>query len=206
MENMGFKVLQVLPGHLVQAQPKETEVTLGSRASLAPPAGRENQEALEAPDSPVVLVSKEYVVRLASAEVLVSRVSLATLVTMEAKEPRDFEGVLVKRVSLESRCLCRRQISSDPLAKWAFLVKGEAPVSPENLVSLECLDVQVLRVVPVLRVSLAGLDLVVCPDLSVTPDPLVSLDPLENKVSPVTPAVPALPAASGAVTASATLW
>lgn len=47
-----FKVLQVPPGHLVQGQSRETEVTPGSQASLAPPAGKENQEAMEAPDSP----------------------------------------------------------------------------------------------------------------------------------------------------------
>lgn len=71
---------------------------------------------------------------------------------------------------------------------------------------MDCPDVKVLRVVPVLWVNLAGLDLPVFPDLSVMPDPPVSLEPRENKVSPVRPAVPALPAASAAVTASVTLW
>lgn len=75
-----------------------------------------------------------------------------------------------------------------------------------NLVSLDYLDVQVLRVVLVLWVNLAGLDLLVYPDPSVTADPPASLDLLENKVPLVQPVVPALLAVSVAVTASATLW
>lgn len=102
---MDSKVLQVLPGLLVQAQPRETEVTLGSQASLAPLAGKENQASLEAPDFQAAPVSKEDEVRLASAEVLVSRVSPVTLVSMDAKDQRDYEGLLVPRVALESRRL-----------------------------------------------------------------------------------------------------
>lgn len=98
---MVSKVLQVLLVRLVQAQPRETEGTPGSQASPAPPAGKEIQEAPEALVSPVALVLKENEVRLASAEVLVSKVLLVTLVTMEAKDPRDFEGPLVVRASLE---------------------------------------------------------------------------------------------------------
>lgn len=52
------KVLQVLQDHLVQAQLRETEVTLGSQVFLAPLAGKENREAPEALASPVALVSK----------------------------------------------------------------------------------------------------------------------------------------------------
>lgn len=206
MESMVFRVLQVLPGLLVQAQPRETEGTLGSQASPARPAGKEIQAAPEAPDFLAVPVSKENEVRPASAEVLASRVSLVTLVTMETKELRDFKGVLVVRGSLESRCRCHRQTSSDPMERWAFPVRSDAPVPPENPDSPECRDVQVQRVVLGLWVNWAGLDHLVCPDLLVTPDPLASPDPPENKVSPVTPVVPALPAASAAVTASATLW
>ena len=51
-------VLQVLQGRPVQAQHRETEATMGSQASLDPPAGKENQESLEALDSPAALVSK----------------------------------------------------------------------------------------------------------------------------------------------------
>lgn len=98
MESMVSKVLQVLQGRPVQAQPRETEATLGSRASLDPPAGKETQDFPEAPDSPAALVSKENEVRLVSAEVLVSKVSLVTLAIMETKEPKDLEAVLVVRV------------------------------------------------------------------------------------------------------------
>lgn len=206
MGSMVSKVLQVHPDHLVQAHPRETEVTLGSQASPAPLAEKEIQASLEAPDFLAALDSKEDEVRLASAEVLVSRVSPVTLVSMETKEPRDYEGVLVVRVSLDSCCLCHRKTSSDPTEKWVFLVQLEAQVSLESPVSLECPDVQVLRVDPVLWVSLAGPDLLVCLDLSVTPDLLVSLDPLESKVPLVQPVVQVPPAAPAAVTASATLW
>lgn len=52
------KVLQVLQGRLVQAQLRETEVTLGSQASPAPLAGKENQDVPEALESLVVPVLK----------------------------------------------------------------------------------------------------------------------------------------------------
>lgn len=52
------KVLQVLPGRLVQAQHRETEVTLGSRAFPAPLVQKENQATLEAPGSLAAPVSK----------------------------------------------------------------------------------------------------------------------------------------------------
>lgn len=204
MESMVSKVLQVLPVHLVQARPRETEVTLGSRASQAPPVGKGNQASPEATDSPAAPGSKEHEVRLASAEVLVSRVSPVTLVIMGTKEPRDYEGVPVVKVSLES-CF-PREASSDPSEKWVFPVQAETLVLPENPVSRECPDVLVLMAFPVPRGNSAGLDLLVCPEVSVTPDRPVSPDPLENKVPLVQPAAPALPAASAAATASATLW
>lgn len=122
MENLVSKVLQVLPGLLVQAHPRETEVTLASQASRVPLAGRENQDSLEVLDSLAALVSKENEVTLASAEVLVSRVSLVTLVTLEAKDPKDYKDVLVVRVSLESRCLYHRQTSGDPSETRVILV------------------------------------------------------------------------------------
>lgn len=206
MESMDSKVLQVLPGLLVQAQPRETEVTLGSQASLAPLAGKETQASLEAPDFQAALVSKEDEVRLASVEVLVSRVSPVILVSMEAKDQRDFEGVLVVRVSPVSRCPWCHEITSDPTEKWVIPVQAEATVPLENLVSLEYLDVQVLKVVLVLWANLAGLDLLVCQDPSVMADPLVSLDLLENKVPLVQLDVPAPLAVSAAVTASDTRW
>lgn len=109
MESMVSKVLRVLPGRLVQAQPRETEETLGFRASPAPPEGKESQASPEALASPAAPGSKEDEVRLASAEVQVSRVSPVTLVTMETKEPRDYEGVLVVRVYLHSGCLRHRE-------------------------------------------------------------------------------------------------
>jgi len=89
MESMVSVVLQVLQGHLVQAQPRETEVTMGSQASQDPPAGKEIQESLEAPDSPAALVSKESKVTVVTAEELVSKVCLVTLATMDSKDPRD---------------------------------------------------------------------------------------------------------------------
>lgn len=205
MESMVSRVLQVLPGRLVQAQPRETEVTPGSRDSPAPLAGKETRRALEAPDSPAAPVSKESEVRLATAEVPDSRVSLVNLVTMDSKDPRDCKDVPVVRVYQESRCH-RATSSPDPSEKWASLVTAEPPVSPENPVSLDCLDVQVRRVVPVLWVNLAGLDLLVYLGPPVTPDPRVSLDPLENKVFLARSVVPAFPAASAAATASASLW
>lgn len=104
MESMVSKVLQVLLGHLALAQPRETEVMPGSQASLAPPAGKENLDSQEARVFLAVLVLKGNVVRLASVEVLASRVSLVTLVTMEAKDPRDSEVLRGVRVPLESRC------------------------------------------------------------------------------------------------------
>lgn len=95
MENMVSKVLQVLPGHLVQAQPRETEVTLGSPVFPAPPAEKETQEAPEGPDSPAAPVSKDYEVKLATAEVPVLKVTPVTLVDMEAKEPGVDQGSVV---------------------------------------------------------------------------------------------------------------
>lgn len=89
MESMVSVVLQVLQGRPVQAQHRETEATMGSQASLDPPAGKENQESLEALDSPAALVSKENKVRLVTAEVMVSKVSLVTPATMDSKDPRD---------------------------------------------------------------------------------------------------------------------
>lgn len=203
---MVSKVLQVLPGRLVLEQPRETEVTRGCQASQAHPAERENQDSLEAPDSPAALVSKESEVRPASAEVLASKASPVTLVTLEAKARRDYEGLLVVRVSLESRCRYHRQTSAAPSETRVSPVKVEPVVSLENPVSLACPDVLVLTVVPVASVNSAGPDQLVCPDSSVMLDLLASLDPLENKVSPVPSVVPALPAASAAVTASASLW
>lgn len=101
MESMVSKVLPVLLVRLVQAQLRETEVTPGSQASQAPLAGKEIQEAPEPLEAPVALDLKENEVRLVSAEVLVSKVLLATLVTMDSKDPREFEDLLVVRVSLE---------------------------------------------------------------------------------------------------------
>lgn len=204
MENMVSKVLQVLQGHLVLEQPRETEVTQGCQDSQAHPAERENQDSLEAPDSPAALVSKESAVRLASAEVLVSKVSLVTLVTLEAKAQRDYEGLLVGRVSLES--CCHRKSSAAPSETRVSPAKVDPLVLLENLVSLACPDVLVLRVVLVESVNLAQPERLVCLDSSVMVDLLASLDSLESKVPLVTSVVPALLAASAAVTASASLW
>lgn len=204
MENMVSKVLQVLPGHLVLEQPRETEVTQVCLDSQAHPAERESRDSLEAPDSPAALVSKESAVRLASAEVLVSKASLVTLVTLEAKVQRDYEGLLVERVSLES--CCHQKSSAAPLETRVSPAKVEPLVLLENLVSLACPDVPVLMVVPVESVNLAGPERLVCRDWLVIVDLLASLDPLESKVPLVTSVVPALPVASAAVSVSASLW
>lgn len=71
MENTVFRVLQVLPALLVPARHRETEVTLGSQASPAPPVQKETPAALEALDSPAALASKVNEVSPASVEVLV---------------------------------------------------------------------------------------------------------------------------------------
>lgn len=204
MENMVSKVLQVLPGRLVLEQPRETEVTQVCLDSQAHPAEKESRDSLEAPDSPAALVSKENVVRLASVEVLVSKASLVTLVTLEAKAQRDYEGLLVGRVSLES--CCHQKSSAAPLETRVFPAKVEPLVLQENLVSLACPDVPVLMVVPVESVNLAGPERLVCRDSLVIVDLLASLDPLESKVPLVTSVVPALPAALAAVSVSASLW
>lgn len=101
MENMVSKVLQVLLVRLVQAQLRETEVTPGSQASPAPLAGKEIPEAPEAPEALEPLVLKGNEVRLVTAEALVSKVLPATLVTMDSKDPRDFEDLLVVGVPPE---------------------------------------------------------------------------------------------------------
>lgn len=49
-------------------------------------------------------------------------------------------------------------------------------------VCVNALLLQVLKVILVLWVNLAGLDLLVSLEPTVTQDPLVSLEPLENKV------------------------
>ncbi|TKS93214.1 Collagen alpha-2(IV) chain [Collichthys lucidus] len=195
MESMVSKVLQVLQGHLVQAQTRETEVIQDSRASQAPPAGKEIQQALEPPDSLAAPVLKENEVSLDTAEVLVSRVTLVSLVTMEAKDPKEFEGVLAAKVSPES--CCPRRISCDPSEMWAFPVIKEVPVPQEDPVCQERPGIQVLKVVPVLWVNLAGLDLLVSLEPTVTQDPLVSLEPLENKVC--SPGAAGRPGAPGSV-------
>lgn len=128
-----------------------------------------------------------------------------TLVTMVAKDRRESEDLRVVKVFPESRCPTLGQ-NSAPSEKSVFQEETEGPESPENLVSLDYLDVQVRRVAPALWANWAGLDLLVFLELLVTPDPLDSQDPLENKVFPVKPVFPALPAPSVAATASASLW
>lgn len=68
--NTVSKVLQVLPGPLVQAHSKETEGILGSQVSLEPLAGKEKQDSLEILDFQAALVSKDCAVRPVSAAVL----------------------------------------------------------------------------------------------------------------------------------------
>ncbi|KAK2862846.1 hypothetical protein Q5P01_002379 [Channa striata] len=71
----------------------------------------------------------------------------------------------------------------------------------ENQVSVDPMDVLVLKVILVLWVNWEGLDPLVYLDLLVTLDHLVSLEPQENKVPPVQSAVPDFRAASAGVTA-----
>lgn len=110
------------------------------------------------------------------------------------------------RVPPASFLICHFHPMSKNSETWEFPVKADFLVPPEGPASLECLDVQVLRVVLALWVNWAGLALLVCPDHLVTPDPLVSLDPVENKVAPVQSVVLVLPAASAAASISASLW
>lgn len=204
MENMVSRVLQVLQDQLAQARLRETEGTLVSQDSQAPPAGKENQDSLEAPDCPAVPVSKEHEVKLVIVEGQVSRVSPVIQVTLEAKDPRGYKGLLVVRVFLESRC--HHPAPLDNSETQVFQVKTEDPVGLESPVSPACPDVQVQRVVRVLWVNWAGLEPLVFPDQSGIPDPLASLDPVENKVFLVQSVFPGIPATSAAVTVSATLW
>lgn len=68
--NTVSKVLQVLPGPLVQAHPKETGGILGFQVSQAPLAGKESQDSLEIPGFQAALGSKDCEVRPVSAAVL----------------------------------------------------------------------------------------------------------------------------------------
>lgn len=204
MENMVSKVLQVLPGPPVQAQTRETEATLGSQASPAHLARKENQDVPEARDSPATQVTKEREVSLVSAEFPVSRVSLATLVTTEAKDPRASEALKVARVHLA--LLSHPETSVCPMATRDHLGPAEFPVISESLASLVYLEDRVPRGVQVLWARWAGWVLLVCLDLLETPDPLVSPEPPENKVCPARPACLARLAAWGAAAASATPW
>lgn len=68
--NTVSRVLQVLPGPLVQAHPKETGGTLGFQVSQAPLAGKETLDSLEAPDFLGILGSKDCEETPASAAVL----------------------------------------------------------------------------------------------------------------------------------------
>lgn len=206
MENMVSKVLQVHQGHLVQVQPKGIEVTLGSQASPDPQAGKENQDSQEAADPPAFMVPKENEVTLVSVGALVKKVSPVNLVSMEAGDPRDYKDVLVVRASLDIRCLDRYLTTGHALGNRVFQAQVDPLAPQESLVSLECLDVLVLKVVLVQWVNWVVLDLLGHLDLSVMLDPPVSLDHLENRVFPVQQVVPAFPAASAAVTASATPW
>lgn len=206
MENTVSKVLQVPLGPLALVQLRETEETLVSQDSLVHLVGKESQASPDPKDCLVAPVLKESVVSPASVEVLVSKVFLVTLVSLEAKDQRDNEAVLVVREFLESHCRCLRRTSGDPMVKWVILVKMESQVGPESRVSLDYPGVQVPKVVQVLWENLAGLDLLVCLGLSVTLDLLVSPDPLENKVFLVRWVVPGPPAALVAVPASDTRW
>lgn len=204
MENMVSVVVLVLQAPPVQAQPRETEVILGSQASLAPLAGKETQQALEVRDSLAAQVLREREVRPVSVEVLDSRVSLVTLVTMETKDLRAYKAFLVVRVSPASLSHLRESVYS--METLGHRERMEPLEHLESLVNLECLDVQALKDAPVVWVNWAGPVLLVHLDLSETLDLQVSLDPLENKVSLVHRDVPAHPAASDAAPVSATLW
>lgn len=206
MENTGSKVLQVLPGPLVQVRLRETEETLVSQDSLVHLVEKESLASLGPKDCPGAPVLKESAASPASVEVLVSKVFLGTLVTLETRDQRDYEDRLVVREFLESRCRCRQQTSGDPTVKWAIPVKTGSQVDLENQDSLDCLGVQVPKVVQVVWENLAGPELLVFLGLLVTLDLLVSLDPLENKVFPGLSGVSGLLGASGAAPASDTRW
>lgn len=153
MESMVSRVPQVLQDQQVQEHPRETEETLDCQVSLVPLVGKENQEDLEVLDSLVAQVLKVKEARLVSVVVQVSRDSLVTLVTMETKDQKDSEGLLVVRVFLALCCQDHLPIMIENMETWEFLVKMEPLVLLESPVSLECLDVQVLRDVLVLLVN-----------------------------------------------------
>lgn len=125
---------------------------------------------------------------------------------MEAKGQKDFEDVLVVKVSLELHCLYRHQISDDPLERWASPVKTGPLVVQEIPVNQDCLDVQDLKAAQALSASLAGLDLGVFQDLSVILDHPVSLELQENKVFLVKQAPLVLLAVLVVVLVSVSLW
>lgn len=206
MENTGSKVLQVLLGPLVRVQLRETEGTLVSQDSLVHPVGKESLASLDPKDCPGAPVLKGSAASPATVEVLVSKVFLVTLVSLEARDQRDFEVLLVVREFLESRYRCRQQTSGDPTVKWVIPVRTGPQVDLETQVSLDCPGVQVPKVDQVLWGNWAGPELLVFLDLLVTLDLLVSQDPLENKVFLGTWGVSGLPGASGAVPASDTRW
>lgn len=206
MENMVSKVLQVLLGPLVLVQLRETEGTLVSQDSLVHLVEKESQATPDPKDCPVAQVLKENAVSPASVEVLVLKGFLVTLVSMEAKDQRVYEVLLVGRVFLESQCHCLQQTSGDPMVKWVIQGKMGLQVAPGSLVSLDCLGVQVPKVVQALWENLAGLDLLVYLGLLVTLDLLVSLDLPENKVFLVQSVVPGLLAVLVAVPALDTHW
>lgn len=68
--NTVSKVLQVLPGPLVQAHSKEIGENLAFQVSQALPVGKENQDSLEVLDLQAAPVSKDCAVRLVSVGVL----------------------------------------------------------------------------------------------------------------------------------------
>lgn len=105
MENTVSKDLRVLPGHQVRAQPRETVVTPGSQVLTDRLVQRENQDALQAPGFPVVLVLKEFVVILVLMELLVSRGFPVTPVSSGTKDLRDNEGFRDGRVCPDRQVL-----------------------------------------------------------------------------------------------------
>lgn len=139
-------------------------------------------------------------------EFLVSRVLEVTLVFLEAKERQELEGFQVQKVCLESYFQLHCQMGHIHKVIQVFLVKEEALVTLESLVSLVFLGVKVLWGTLVHRVDWAGLEFLVFKDLLGILDLLVSLDPQEHKGFLVQLALAAFPAASAAATASATLW
>lgn len=106
----------------------------------------------------------------------------------ETKEPREYMDVPVVREPADPPFPGYRKTSSDPTEKLVTPEEVEEAGLLENPDSRDSPDVQGLRVVPVLEVNWARLDLLVTPDLSVRPDPPVSPDPLENK-APLGPRV-----------------